>query len=72
MGASLDVTLGSSGSITGGMRNDLLAQANAVTFTSGTNAFELQADGTAVSGNVVDMTNNGTFRLGGATSRSFD
>jgi uncharacterized protein with beta-barrel porin domain len=44
---------------------------NAITFTGGTNVLELQA-GFSITGNVVDQTSNGTFRLGGSTNSSFD
>ncbi len=67
VGAGLDLTLGSGGSIAGGGAGG----ANAVTFTAGANAFELQGAAT-VTGNVVDQTGNGTFRLGGAVGAAMD
>jgi outer membrane autotransporter protein len=52
------------------LSGDGVTRANAVTFGIGTNAFELQA-GATITGNVVDQTGDGTFRLGGAANGSF-
>jgi autotransporter-associated beta strand protein len=57
-----------SGTIKGG---NAFGQANAISFTGGTNVLELQA-GSAITGNVVAFSAADTFRLGGATSASFD
>ncbi|OQM76135.1 autotransporter domain-containing protein [Manganibacter manganicus] len=59
VGANLAVI--NSGTITGG--NGANGQANAITFTGGSNVLELQA-GSMISGNVVG-TGSDTFRLGG-------
>ncbi len=68
-GAGLTVI--NSGTITGGMSGDNVTQANAITFTGGSNVLELQS-GYSISGNVVDQTGSGTFRLGGNANTSFD
>ncbi|MEW6641749.1 MAG: autotransporter domain-containing protein [Pseudomonadota bacterium] len=47
------------------------AGANAITFTGGANVLELWG-GSAINGNVVDQTGNGTFRLGGLRTGAFD
>ncbi|MCP9628668.1 autotransporter domain-containing protein [Rhodopseudomonas palustris] len=69
--SNLTVILGSTGSIAGGLSGDGVTRANAVTFTGGTNVFELQSGGTVL-GNVVAFSAADTFRLGGATAGSFD
>lgn len=66
IGAGLTVI--NSGSIAGG--NGFSGQANAITFTGGSNVLELQA-GYSFTGNVVG-TGSDTFRLGGATNESLD
>ncbi|MBR1221827.1 autotransporter domain-containing protein [Bradyrhizobium sp. U87765 SZCCT0131] len=47
------------------------APVNAITFTGGYNSLELWG-GSAINGNVVDQTGNGTFLLGGAANGTFD
>jgi len=66
-GANLTIVNG--GTISGGLGDG--TRANAVTFTGGSNVLELQS-GYIVNGNVVDQTDNGTFRLGGAVDDMFD
>jgi autotransporter-associated beta strand protein len=68
MGTGLTVI--NSGSITGGLSGDGVTQANAITFTGGSNVLELQS-GSVISGHVVG-TGSDTLRLGGSTSSSFD
>ncbi len=53
----------------GGSGDGASAQANAVTFTGGTNTFQIQA-GSVVNGNVVGAGSD-TLQLGGATSGTF-
>jgi uncharacterized protein with beta-barrel porin domain len=65
-----NLTIINSGSISGGLSGDGVTQANAITFTGGSNILELQA-GSSISGNVVG-TGSDTFRLGGAANASFD
>lgn len=65
------LTVINSGNIAGGWSGDHLTQANAVTFAGGSNVYEMQV-GATLSGNVVDQTGNGTFRLGGSIDGSFD
>ena len=62
-------TVINSGSITGAP-NDV-GRANAITFTGGTNALELQA-GSTIAGNVVAFSAADTLRLGGSANASFD
>jgi autotransporter-associated beta strand protein len=64
-----DLTVINSGTITGGNGANG-SQANAITFTGGSNALELQA-GSIISGNVVG-TGADTLRLGGSTNANFD
>ncbi len=64
-GANLTV-VNAGGNIGGGL-NSNGTRANAVTFTGGANVYETW-NGASLSGNVVDMTNNGTFRVGGPAS----
>jgi hypothetical protein len=66
VGANLTVI--NSGTITGG--NSFFGQANAITFTGGSNILELQA-GSSISGNVVG-TGTDTLRFGGSTNASFN
>ncbi len=70
--AGADLTIINSGTISGGMSGDTTpVQANAITFTGGTNVLELQS-GSSISGNVVAGGSADTFRLGGATDSTFD
>jgi|GEM_PF-7133652 len=72
VGADLSVVLGPDGTISGGLNGDALTRANAITFTSGINSFELQADASSVVGNVA-AGGTDVFRLGGtSTGLSFD
>lgn len=66
-----NITIINSGAISGGLAGDGTTRANAVTFTGGTNVFEIQA-GSTVTGNVVAFSTADTLRLGGATNASFD
>ncbi len=69
--AGANVTVINSGTITGGLANGGAgAQANAITFTGGSNVVELQA-GSTISGNVVG-TGTDTLRLGGSANSSFN
>ncbi|WP_407150442.1 autotransporter domain-containing protein [Bradyrhizobium sp. ORS 86] len=68
-GANLTVI--NAGSISGGLAGDNATRANAVTFTGGTNVYEMQA-GASVTGNVVVSGGTGTFRLSGTGNGSFD
>ena len=66
------LTIVNSGSIAGGVGNNgAAAQANAITFSGGTNALELQS-GSTITGSVVAFSTADTFRLGGAANSSFD
>ena len=65
-GANLTVI--NSGTIAGG--NSGLGQANAITFTGGSNILELRS-GSSISGNVVG-TGSDTLRFGGSTNASFN
>jgi autotransporter-associated beta strand protein len=65
-----DLTITNSGTISGGLGGDGVTRANAITFTGGSNVFELQA-GSSITGNVVG-TGSDTFRLGGAANSTFD
>ncbi|MEW6641750.1 MAG: autotransporter domain-containing protein [Pseudomonadota bacterium] len=47
------------------------ATANAITFTGGYNSLELWGSG-GITGNVVDQTGSGAFRLGGSANGTFD
>jgi uncharacterized protein with beta-barrel porin domain len=70
VGAGLTIVNG--GTIAGGLANGGAgAQANAITFTGGTNSLELRA-GSSITGNVVAFSSADTFILGGSTSASFD
>jgi hypothetical protein len=66
VGAGLTVI--NSGTISGGA--SLFGQANAITFTGGTNTLQLQA-GSSITGNVVG-TGSDTLQLGGSTNANFD
>jgi hypothetical protein len=69
-GANLTVI--NSGNIAGGLSGDPVpVQANAITFTGGTNVLEIQA-GSVITGNVLAFSAADTFRLGGASNASFD
>jgi uncharacterized protein with beta-barrel porin domain len=66
------LTIINSGSIAGGLGNaGAAARANAITFSGGTNALELQS-GSTITGSVVAFSTADTFRLGGAANSSFD
>ncbi len=66
------VAITNSGSIAGGLANaGAGAQANAITFTGGTNSLTLQA-GSTITGNVVAFSTADTFALGGTTNSSFN
>jgi uncharacterized protein with beta-barrel porin domain len=66
------LTIVNSGSIAGGLGiGGTGAQVNAITFTGGTNALELQA-GFSITGSVVAFSIADTLRLGGAANSSFD
>jgi uncharacterized protein with beta-barrel porin domain len=69
VGASLTVI--NSGAISGGLGGDGVTQANAITFTGGTNILQLQA-GSTITGNVVAFSAADTFQLGGTTNSNFD
>jgi hypothetical protein len=67
-----NLTVINSGTIGGGLANGGAgAQANAITFTGGTNVLELQAGSTLI-GNVVAFSAADTFRLGGTADASFN
>jgi uncharacterized protein with beta-barrel porin domain len=69
-GANLTVI--NSGNIAGGVSGDPVpVQANAITFTGGTNVLEIQA-GSVITGNVLAFSAADTFRLGGTGNASFD
>ena len=69
-GANLTVI--NSGNIAGGLSGDPVpVQANAITFTGGTNVLEIQA-GSVITGNVLAFSAADTFRLGGTSNASFD
>lgn len=59
------------GTVSGGLANDGVTRANAISFTGGTNILELRA-GSNIVGNVVAFSAADTLRLGGTTSASFD
>jgi uncharacterized protein with beta-barrel porin domain len=65
-----DLTVTNSGAITAGTSGGG-AQANAITFTGGTNTLQLQA-GSNITGNVVAASAADTLQFGGATNSSFD
>jgi uncharacterized protein with beta-barrel porin domain len=67
VGAGLSVV--DSGSITGG--TSTLGQANALTFTGGTNSLTLES-GYSITGKVVAFSSADTLALGGTTNASFD
>jgi uncharacterized protein with beta-barrel porin domain len=69
VGSGLTVING--GAISGGLGGDGVTHANAITFTGGTNALELQP-GSSIAGNVVAFSTSDTFRLGGTGNASFD
>ncbi|HXE30143.1 MAG TPA: autotransporter domain-containing protein, partial [Stellaceae bacterium] len=65
-----DLTITTAGSIAGGLGGDGVTQANAITFTGGTNSLALQS-GYSITGNVVG-TGNDTLALGGTANATFD
>ncbi|MFL9823892.1 autotransporter-associated beta strand repeat-containing protein [Rhodoplanes sp. SY1] len=69
--AGADLTIVNSGGIFGGVSGDGVTRANAVTFTGGTNTYQLQAGGSTM-GNVVVAGGTGTLQLGGTTNSTFD
>lgn len=69
VGGGLMLTLGSAGNITGGLHDDGVNRANAITFTGGTNRLELWS-GATVTGYVRGSGTN-TFALGGTTDGTF-
>jgi hypothetical protein len=66
-----NLTITNSGIITGGLGGDGVTQADAITFTGGTNVLELQP-GSTITGNVVAFSAADTLRLGGSGAASFD
>ncbi|WP_245288127.1 autotransporter domain-containing protein [Bradyrhizobium sp. Ec3.3] len=68
VGANL--TIINSGTISAGVNLGAAVDANAITFTGGSNILELWA-GSVINGNVVG-TGTDTFRLGGSTDSTFD
>src|SRR5262249_56965079 len=64
------LTVINSGTITGGISGGG-TQANAITFTGGTNTLELRA-GSTITGNVVAFSAADTLALGGTANASFD
>jgi len=73
IGAGIAVILAADGSVSGGLGGDGMTRANAITFTSGANSFELQADTSTVVGKVVANGTDDVFRLGGTSDgNSFD
>ncbi len=70
VGANLDIT--NSGTISGGLSGDGLTQAEAITFTGGTNSLTLES-GSSIIGNVVAVAGgHDTLALGGSADSSFD
>jgi hypothetical protein len=67
------LTIINSGQISGGLNGlgSPTPQANAITFTGGTNTLELRA-GSVINGNVVASSSADTLALGGSTDTSFD
>jgi autotransporter-associated beta strand protein len=65
-----DITIVNSGTIAGGFNGDGTIRANAITFTGGVNALELQA-GSNIIGNVTAASANDILALGGTTNSSF-
>jgi hypothetical protein len=67
-----DLTIINSGTITGGLANaGAGAQANAITFTGGTNTLQIQA-GSTINGTVVAFSAADTFVLGGTTNSTLN
>ncbi|MBS0249256.1 MAG: hypothetical protein JSR61_21795, partial [Proteobacteria bacterium] len=71
VGENLNITIGSSGSVIGGLSGDGTTRANAMTFTGGTNALTLTTGSTLV-GNAVAFSAADTVTLNGSTSGSID
>jgi autotransporter-associated beta strand protein len=66
------VTIVNLGTIAGGLNGNGSGQANAITFTGGTNSLELQA-GYVINGNVVGLAGStNTLTLGGSANASFN
>jgi outer membrane autotransporter protein len=70
-GSNADITITASGNVSGGLSGDVSpTQANAITFTGGTNNLTIES-GYTITGNVVG-TGSDKFTFGGSTSASFD
>jgi autotransporter-associated beta strand protein len=69
IGANL--TIISSGTISGGLSGDGSTRADAISFTGGTNSLTLEA-GSTITGNVAAFSSADTLALGGSTNASFD
>ena len=66
------LTVINSGSITGGSAGGGGAQANAITFSGGTNVLELRS-GSTINGNIVSVSGGSdVLRLGGSANATFD
>ena len=66
------LTVINSGSITGGSAGGGGAQANAITFSGGTNVLELRS-GSTINGNIVAVSGGSdVLRLGGSANATFD
>jgi outer membrane autotransporter protein len=70
VGQNANVTITADGSVTGGLSGDESIQADAITFSGGTNTLTIEA-GALISGDVVG-TGSDTFVLGGSTNGSLD
>jgi uncharacterized protein with beta-barrel porin domain len=66
-----NLTISNGGSIAGGLAGDGVTQANAITFTGGTNSLTLLS-GSTISGNVVAFSNADSLILGGDTNATFN
>ncbi|MCP3713744.1 autotransporter-associated beta strand repeat-containing protein, partial [Paraburkholderia sp. CNPSo 3274] len=69
IGSNLQIV--NAGKITGGLDGTGTIQANAITFTGGTNSLEIDA-GSTITGNVVAFSPADTFILGGSTNATFN